>query len=74
MICSKRESQWSPINISGIIKLTHTLRANIGIDKFPVIIGKNISQELLAFLDAYNPKNIFLIIDSYFKNGNGKVY
>lgn len=53
--------------------MTHTLRANIGIDKFPIIIGKNISQELLAFLDTYNPKNIFLIIDSYFKNENGTV-
>ena len=58
---------FSILNISGIIKLTHTLKANIGLDKFPIILGKNISQELGSFLDTYHSKNIFLIIDSYFK-------
>lgn len=47
--------------------MTHTFEASIGLDRFPIIIGKNIFRDLIAFLQTYSKKNIFIICDNYFK-------
>ena len=48
--------------------MAHTFEARVGLDKFPIIIGQNIFQELKAFIKTYDRNNIFIICDSYFKN------
>jgi len=48
--------------------LTHTFTAKVGSDKYPIIIGVDISKELSAFLKTYPQNSVFIICDSYFKN------
>ncbi len=48
----------------------HTFQAIIGSDKFPILIGENIFQELISFIETYNKKEIFIICDSFFRNAN----
>ncbi len=45
----------------------HTFEAIISLDKFPIIIGTNIFDSLIAFLKNYTKNNIFIICDNYFK-------
>ena len=48
--------------------MAHSFEAKVGLDKFPILIGNNIFQELNAFIQTYDKENIFIICDSYFKN------
>ena len=45
-----------------------TFEAKISLDKFPIIIGTNIFDNLNAFLENYSTNNIFIICDKYFKD------
>ncbi len=45
-----------------------TFEAKISLDKFPIIIGTNIFDNLNAFLKNYSKNNIFIICDNYFKD------
>ena len=45
-----------------------TFEAKISLDKFPIIIGTNIFDNLNAFLKNYSKNNIFIICDKYFKD------
>ncbi len=48
--------------------MTHTFEANIGSERFPIIIGNDIFNQLIAFINTYNKKDILIISDSYFKD------
>ena len=50
--------------------MSHTFTAKVGSDKYPIIIGVDIFQEISAFLKTYPEKSIFIICDSYFENLN----
>ncbi len=50
--------------------MTHTFTAKVGSDKYPIIIGVDISQEILAFIKTYPERSVFIICDSYFKDLN----
>ena len=46
--------------------------AKVGQDKFPIFIGNSVFKELKFFLEAYDKKNIFIIVDSFFKNSTSQ--
>ena len=50
--------------------MSHSFEANIGLDKFPIIIGNDIFQELIAYIQTYTKENVFIISDSYFMDSN----
>ena len=51
--------------------MVHSFEAKVGIDKFPIIIGHGIFNELISFIKTYNKENIFIVCDSYFKKSKG---
>jgi len=48
--------------------LTHSFEANIGSERFPIIIGNDVFKQLIAFIKTYSKENILIISDSYFKD------
>ena len=42
--------------------MTHTLTAKVGLDKYPIIIGVDISKQLDAFLKIYPEKVIAKLV------------
>ena len=53
--------------------MAHSFIARVGIDKFPIIIGEDLFDRIIAFCSNYSKDNIVVIADSYFKSsGNFK--
>ncbi len=50
----------------------HTFEAKVGFEKYPIFIGNNIFNELNAFINTYDKKNILIISDSYIKHSNSE--
>ena len=51
----------------------HSFEAKVGSDKFPIIIGNKIFQELISFIKTYDHQNICIICDSYFQDSNNHI-
>lgn len=50
--------------------MAHTFEARIGLDRFPIIIGRGIFKEIISFINTYEKNNVFIIVDSFFKTSN----
>ena len=47
--------------------MPHAINARVGNDIFPIIIGKNLIDDLNAFIASYSKKSVFIICDNFFQ-------
>ena len=47
--------------------MPHAINARVGNDKFPIIIGKNLIDELNSFIASYSKDSVFIICDNFFQ-------
>ena len=47
--------------------MPHAINARVGNDKFPIIIGKNLIDELNSFISTYSKDSVFIICDNFFQ-------
>ena len=53
--------------------MVHSINARIGSDKFPVIIGNHLINDLDSYLKFYKKENVLIICDNFFLNSTDKV-
>ena len=49
------------------INLTRSFIGQVGLEKYPIVIGINIFRELTSFIKNYPNRSVLVICDSYFK-------
>ena len=47
--------------------MPHAINARVGNDIFPIIVGKDLIDELNSFISTYNKNNVFIICDNFFQ-------
>ena len=53
--------------------MVHSINARIGNDKFPIIIGNHLLDDLNSYIKSYKKENILIICDNFFLNATDKI-